>query len=164
MAIQDADLLDELQSDPAGMGYADAGAPDGYKPTKALTGLLGEKRYVANPDPAPQVIAPVDKSSLLSALSESAIQAIPDTAFAAIVSDLDDDDRDGAKRWIKIALTKGWLSQAEHNALVGALEATQDDPDHPAEIPDGQTPRVIALWDEAGVTAEQVDRVLGRSG
>lgn len=164
MAITDAALLDEFETDPEAMGYADPNAADGYKPTKTLTGLLGMRRYTANSDPAPQVPKPFTMADLMGKLSQASITNIYGSGNSGwIAQAVAEQDRTAMHNWINAAETAGDINSAEATDLRAVVDAQHDDPDHPAEVPDGVTPRLKVRWNAEGITAEQVDRVLGRS-
>lgn len=167
--IPDEELLAELQNDPISMGYWGS-EPDGFQPTKQLLQLLGGRRLIDNPEAAEQVAKPITMVDLIS-LVPSAQRANMTQGTVSRIRELVD-----AQDTTNIGLVVQWLSDRGAagksddalpadtiTALQARLVETWDDPSHPAQVYDPQTPRVAVLWGD-NTDAEQVDRVLGRAG
>ena len=165
--IDDGELLAELQNDPNGMGYA-GGQPDGFKTTKELLQLLGGRREVSNPDPAPQIRKKVDVMELISLLPEEEVASM-DIGTVARVRDLvEDNDLEGIQlliAWLEIrgkqSKQDNKLTQPSVDLLRARLLETEDDPSHSPTILDPATPRTKVLWNK-NTDRQQVNLVLGR--
>lgn len=166
-----AELIAEFDNDPNGLGYKSAPVEaDGYKSTKALTGLLGAMQFTANAT-APQIQKPMDADALFNALADAEIAAIGIDGFGQIQEAIASGDRPRVKRLLKIAKIKGWLTEQREAVFVAAVDATIADPDWPAQV--ATKPRLVELaeangWtDSAGrpltsIAAETIDAALGR--
>ena len=126
--------------------------------------LLAGRREIPNPDAAPQVSKPLDPSAMMDDIPDTEYQSIPPETRQLVLQAAVAQDRDAIRLAIKSALKSGWITQATVDAInANWLDATIADPNHPAQVPDPQTPRVTVLWGEGGITKEQIDRVLGRA-
>lgn len=156
-----AKLKTELDTDPAARGYRVAPVEaDGYRSTAALADLLCSAYAVPNPAAQTQVRKPLDLDAILGELDAVAVQAIPDTAFAAFKDTARDDDRPGLRRWLRLARAKGWISVLQHDAIRNNhIDARIPDPAYTATVL--APPRIVALG-EGGVTHAEINASIGR--
>lgn len=173
MAIPDAELLAEFDTDPVTMGYKDAPVePDGYKDTRTLGWLISSIRQIPNPDAADPVPKDLNADDLYNLIPmPERVQII--TANGGTNNDgwwwaefermCAANDKLGLTRLVTTGFGALYYIRDTSDALIAEINATVDDPNYPPTIDDPDTPRITVLWGETTVNYEQIDRVLGRS-
>lgn len=127
------EFVAHLQNDPNGCGFKNA---DGtWKPAATIALLLVSPRgSVANPVAQPTIPKPFTIADLVAA-APNATRTIPDADLEPIAARCRDNDRAGVKNWADVLLARSAMSQAEHDAVVAVVEATEGDPSWQANVP-----------------------------
>lgn len=130
-------FVSELQNDPAGLGYKNA---DGtFKSAAAIGKLLTDPfGTVANPTPQPTIAKPftyTDVLGLLSAASQVNVRALPE--LSRVLDDINAQNRHAVTVWAGLLLagSSPVITQAEHDAIVALMNATELDPSWPSTVP-----------------------------
>jgi hypothetical protein len=143
----------ELLTDPTGQDYASADAAGKAR-------LLVRKPLVPNPATAPQVPRPMDAGVLLGLVPPEQVRTISETGITAVSTHIDQGSYPGVARWVKIALAKGQIGQATHDAIMAKLAETIPDPNHPAQVLGQSRLQAVLGRDPGGVSAAEVDAIL----
>lgn len=157
LTISDADLLAELDTDPAGLGFKTAPVQvDGFKTTRRLRTLLSKSRKQANP--VATVAKPLSSTGMRTEVGGASLAKIDSKGLLAFFAAVRAGNRDELRLMVDIAQAKGSISATEKtNLLANWIDATVASA---SQIP--LEARVIERWGLASVSAEQIDRVLGR--
>ena len=149
-------LKAELDNDPNGVGYR---RPDGsFRTPDELASLLTTKPLVANPDPQPNIPAPLNKQELLGMVLPFVSQ-FSDEALVRVSDAVDNDDRATISMWLTIAKQRNWVDQPTFDAVQAKLNATIPDPDWKAQVP-GQSPIERVIGRSQGISREEVQQIL----
>jgi len=117
------------------------------------TSLLLTKPEISNPDPAPQVQAPADPAALFNPVPADELAAIDDGLLGRVMDAVEDGNLQRVSLQIQVAVARGYISSGTATALATALQATVDDPDHPATV-FGPSPWETILADNNWTTIE----------
>jgi hypothetical protein len=109
------------------------GKPKTGKHSK-LSALL-EKPMVANPDPAPQIPVDFDEAAIMTLVPDAEFLKIEDTFISKVLEALESRNVSRLSLQFAMALKKQWISQLTYNSLMAEIQKTQDDPNHPAQVP-----------------------------
>ena len=149
-------LKAELQNDPNGVGYKRADST--FKTAEELAYLLTFKGTVPNPDPQPNIPAPLNKQELLGMVLPF-VGSFTDEALVRVSEAIDNDDRATISLWLTIALQRTWIDQATHDAIAAKLTATIPDPNWKAQVP-GQSPIERVVGRSQGISPQEVQQIL----
>ena len=159
---QKVTIRKEILDDPEGLGYRTQSG-ELMEPSEIVS-ILARRRPFANPKPQPNVPAPVDKDYVLDLL-ERYIDSFPDGAILRVSALAEAQDRNGLKRWTRIALRRSWIPKRVHDELMAHLSAVRPDPDWKPQLP-GRTrlEEVLGLeqGQDPGISAAEIDEILGR--
>lgn len=158
MSISDQALLDELNNDPTALGYKAGGV---FKSTAEIAALLTHTPHVPNPDPQPNVPAPLSATTLLGSLSEAS--AVNLTAYPALERLYDDilaGNRAAVRLTVAMLAAAKKVQVSEAAAILAHLDETVPDPNWPAEVPG--VCRIMALGNGGFADYAQINKVLGR--
>lgn len=158
MSISDQALLDELNNDPTALGYKSGGV---FKPTAELAALLTHTPHVPNPDPQPNVPAPLSPTTLLGGLSEAS--AVNLTAYPALERLYDDilaGNRAAVRLTVALLGAAKKIQAGEATAILSHLDETMPDPSWPSTVPG--VCRMVAIGGTGFADYAQINRVLGR--
>ncbi len=140
--VPDTELANELNNDPAGLGYKD-GAD--WKPATQIVHLMCERRTQANPDPAPQIPVPFTFTELMGIINAGGELAAFSLADAPVLMALvEAQDIQGILNVVELCRVKTMVSDTTAATIAAKVQETQADPNHPATIP--LEPRFTELW------------------
>lgn len=155
-------IRDEILNDPAGLGYRSA--EGALKPSPEIVAILARRQLYPNPNPQPDVPAPINKDYLFSLLLPH-VGNFTDEALIRASELADAQDRAGLKMWATIALKRAWIPQDAYDQIMAHVTATQPDPNWRAQLP-GKTrlEEVLGLeqGQDPGISAAEIDEILGR--
>lgn len=132
---------------------------DGYPSTGQLANLLmGSYAEIDNPEPAPQVPAPLTFDGLLSQAA-AFVNSVPNELLTDLLSRIERQDRTGISQVAAVLLSRKTIDDAAHAAVSSVLAATVNDPSHPVKVPE---PPDAAKFDGI-ITEKLIAEALGRS-
>ena len=157
--IQDAELLAELQNDPAGLGYRSG---DEFKTTEEIASLLTHRQMVDNPEPRQNVPKRHTIEDFIEVLSPASAANI--AQFGALDS-LSRDIESGNTARIRIAIAllskAGQIVTEDVPKIAAKLQETIPDPNWPAKVP--APCRMAVLCGSGFANHFQIDKVLNRN-
>lgn len=124
------DVINALGVEFAKSAYS--GLPLAGKGSK--TSLLLTKPEIPNPDSAPQVQAPADPAALLNLVPANELAAIDDGLLGRVMDAVEEGNLQRVSLQIQVAVARGYISSDTASALATTMQATVDDPDHPATV------------------------------
>lgn len=174
--IPNKDLMEELQTDPANMGYAGASSSDdGFKSTRELLQLLGMRRLIPNPSPPAKIFKPLEISELFTLVPTSELAAMDFDLVSRVRTLVEQKDIPGLQlliQWMAVRGASGETTNQLSTSTVAVIQARLnsalpenqiDDPDHPTEVYDDSTPRTNVRWGKSeNPDVTQINNLLRR--
>lgn len=151
----------ELLNDPTHLGYKQGNGA--FFPAATIAGLLTSPQgTVANPLPQATIAKPftyVDVLNLLSTASQANVRALPE--LPRILDDINAANRQAVSVWagLLIAGNAPPITQAEHDAIINLMNATEPDPSWPSTVPGPS--RLQSLFDVGSVELRLITTVTG---
>ena len=141
-----AELIDEINTDPEGMGYKDTGV---LKPYPEVLRLLGMRRTIPNPEPQGQIPRPLEYRAFMLDIGVTELAAFDWQSYKDFQQAIADSDRDALETWIDLAFAKTWIDGPKRTALLADwVNGTIDDPSWTATV--SAPSRFQELWGSQG--------------
>jgi hypothetical protein len=138
------ELANELNNDPAGLGYKDG---ENFKSVDEILNLLGARRTQANPVPQPDIPKPLVLKDFMTDMG--GLDAFDWSAFKDFKDAIDASDRDTLQVWLDAAFAKTWIDGTKRTQMMTDwINATIPDPSWQATV--SLQSRFMELWGSAG--------------